>query len=589
MIRWGIRTKLFALALGLIAATVLVASLLLTPRLSQLLTERLREDLHRRTKLAVVAVDKARLSRDDAAKWQALSLELGREAEARVTLLAADGTVLGDSLVAVQEVAHLENHALRPEIVQARNNGVGESLRSSHTLGAQMLYVAQTFHDDNDQHGVVRLALPLTEVERLVGVANRSLLLAGAMALLFAVVLTAAAAVLASRSAERLTQSAQRMAAGDLACRTGVTQADEFGELGRVLDQLAANLSATLLELRGERDLLAGILDTMQEGVLLLDPYDAVVRLNPGLGGMLQIDGAVVGRSLLEVVRLPALKTLVAQVRQSGSPGRAELELPGPPPQWLRVSAVPTTRRPGEVLCVCVDVSELLRATQVRRDFVANASHELRTPVATLAAAAETLQQSLGHDPEASRQCAEMIGRHATRLGQLVADLLELSRAEATADPLVLDSLPVEATVQKLLEPFKARAGSKGIQLFNETTSVAVPMRVHARAFERVLSNLVDNALKYGPGPGSVTVRAVLLADFVEFSVIDTGPGIASQHLPRLFERFYRVDPGRSRELGGTGLGLAIVRHYVLAMGGQVQVHSQVGQGSTFSFTVPRG
>jgi two-component system phosphate regulon sensor histidine kinase PhoR len=264
-----------------------------------------------------------------------------------------------------------------------------------------------------------------------------------------------------------------------------------------------------------------------------------------------------------------------------------EIEVGDLKPRRLLVHAAALPDEPGGLLAVFVDVTDLRRLEMIRRDFVANVSHELRTPIATIRSAAETLRRAIDAGPEAAADFIQIIERQAERLQHLVEDLLDLSRIESRQFRLALESVPVGPMIEHILPAFREQAAAKRLRVSTEIPRDLRSVRADRRALEQILTNLIENAVKYGGDGGTVTVRASTEGERVRISVADTGPGIEAAHLPRLFERFYRVDAGRSRELGGTGLGLSIVKHLVEAMGGKVSVDSAPGRGTTFTFTLP--
>jgi len=408
-----------------------------------------------------------------------------------------------------------------------------------------------------------------------------------------ALALGLAASALAGLGARRMTRAAkeiagatEKMAKGDLEARARVVGADELGELGRSLDALAEGLDSTLGDLRSERDLLGGVLTAMTEGVMLIT--DGRVRvMNRALRQMLLLDSSAVGKRLLEVIRRADLQEILDRARRGTEPVLDELELTGLKPRRVLVHAMQLDLDSPSLLVVLVDVTEQRKLESLRRDFVANVSHELRTPIASVRSAAETLRTAMQKDPVAAAGFVEMVERNADRLHRLVEDLLDLSRIESRHYQLATEALELGSALDHAVGLFADRAAAKGLKLAVERGE---PLRARAdrRALEHVVSNLVDNAVKYCPGGAEIRARAVREpAGVIRVVVEDTGPGIEARHLPRLFERFYRVDAGRSREVGGTGLGLSIVKHLVEAMGGAVDVASTPGKGTAFSFTLP--
>ena len=384
-------------------------------------------------------------------------------------------------------------------------------------------------------------------------------------------------------------RSSSSMAAGDIGARSGLEGDDELAELGRTLDKLALGLSSSLQDLRGERDRMAGILEGMQEGVLLLDSKRRIVVLNSALREMLLLPADAVGKPLLDVVRNAELQDLFDAASVDDEPTTQEVEIGNIKPRRL-LARIARMSGKGQVVAVFVDVTEVRRLESMRRDFVANVSHELRTPVTAIRSAAETLVDGAVNDPPAARSFVGIIDRNAQRLQSLVEDLLDLSRIESRGFRLSFEPIELRPIFSQVVGLFRERASKKKVQIDEQALGADLPrVRADRRALEHVLTNLIDNAVKYcGPGT-KVSLAVTASADGVTVSVADDGPGIDERHLPRVFERFYRVDAGRSREVGGTGLGLSIVKHLVEAMGGSVSVESKLGVGTTFSFTLKQG
>ena len=576
----GIRLKLVLVSLVLVAISVAAAEVYLTGRLEAQLTERIRADLLVRARLVA---QRAMLAETTSAvvSVDAMADALGRSAEARVTLIRPDGTVAGDSDVEAAQLAVVENHSERPEVIAAIAAGEGTSVRYSTTTRQRMMYVAVPVGGSGGGVATARVAMPLTAVDTAMGELRRTLRIAGVVALGVVVIVSIFAAELMSRKLRELTRTARKMAEGNLAIRSRVAGDDEIVALGTALDQLAQNLSRSLDELRDERDLLTGVLSSMQEGVLVVS-RGRVVLTNPALRSMLLIGEDAIGKSPLQVIRNADLNALLERAGASGS-STTELELGGLRPARVLVHAVTLQAAGGGILAVFVDVTELRRLESVRRDFVANASHELRSPLTTVRAAAETLR-SVKDDPAAAQKFIELIERNAERLAALIDDLLTLSQVESRELRLDMERIELAGAVARIVAQHAHRAEVKGISIAQALD--VPPVLADRRALEHVLGNLVDNALKYCPEGATVRISAEADNGIARVAVADSGPGIPAQHLPRIFERFYRVDAGRSRELGGTGLGLSIVKHLVEAMGGSVSVDSRPGAGSTFSFTL---
>jgi len=586
----SVRTKLFLVSIALIAASMGAADAYLTPTIASHLTRTIRADLLVRARLAAreAAASPAALTNTEPS-WDILAHALGRTASGRVTLIAADGVVLGDSDVSASDLPGLGNHATRPEVEQALATGEGEAERLSATVQQPMVYAAVRFERAGSVAGVARVAELLSEVERARADMRHLIWIGSAVALGLALFLSNLVAKRMSGAVGELTDAARRMTDGDLSVRTRLVGHDELAELGHALDRLAGGLATTLGQLRAERDLQGRILEAMQEGVVVVDRNDRIVLVNPALRSMLLVGAEVVGKLLIETVRHAQLEDLVADARASSGAAPVEIELPGLKPRRLLVHASPLSGDDDGLLFVFVDVTEVRRLESLRRDFVANASHELRTPVAAVRSATETLRSGALEDPVAAIRFVDIIERNAMRLQSLVEDMLELSKLESNELKVKRERVDLGSVVPIVLALFRERAEKKGVRLTADLSPDASAVEGDPRALEHVLSNLVDNAVKYCPPGTSVRVSAAKLdEDRVHLVVSDTGPGIPAEHLPRVFERFYRVDAGRSRELGGTGLGLSIVKHMVETMGGKVAVESQLGRGSTFTVTLPR-
>jgi two-component system phosphate regulon sensor histidine kinase PhoR len=456
------------------------------------------------------------------------------------------------------------------------------AIRPSLQGGAARLYVALRA----DRGTVVRVDRSLATVDALLRSVRSVTLVVGLVALALGALLAELLARSLVRSLGDVQGAVERLGRGDLTARVRSAREDELGALAREVDRAADAIGERLGKMIEEEDRLRTILDAMVEGVLVTDREGRIVLTNAAL---VRMTGRVEGRTVVEAIRSPELRTAVERaLRGDESSVQIETRIGGDLRQ-LAAHVAPLAGRNG-VVAVLHDVTSLKLADTVRRDFVANASHELRTPLTAIRGFAETLRDGAVENPELARRFVTRIFEHAVRLGRLVDDLLELSRAESPEATFALESVELGPAVAKVLRGLESAAAEKRIALGMEGLA-GPPLRVRAdvRGLDHVLVNLVDNAVKYTPEGGQVTVRAREDGAHVEIEVTDTGGGIAPQHLPRLFERFYRVDAGRSREVGGTGLGLAIVKHFVQRMGGEVTVDSKLGRGTTFRVRLERG
>jgi len=515
-----------------------------------------------------------------------------RPTESRVTVIAPDGVVLGDSEVAPADLGRLENHRDRPEVRAALEGRVGRDRRTSASVRAPLMYVALPVRDGDRTIGVLRLALPLSAVTSSYDQINRVMLAGGLVALVVACGIGIFVAGRVTRPVVEMQAIARQMSEGQFAVRAPVRSADELGALGRALNVMVLRLREQIHNLEAERAKATAILDGMVEGVVAVDGQECILLMNERARAMFGVGpGRGEGKPFLEVIRNADLHEIFRSGRTAGGVFRHELRLSHPMDRTLRVTAVPlrlTGEDPGLVLVVD-DVTELRRLEHVRTEFIANVSHELRTPLTAIQGYLETLLGGALEEREHARRFVEIAFRHTERLGRLLNDLTDLSNIELGKVSLRLAPTPLRPIVDSVLELVAAKARDGEVTLTAEVSEVIHVQADHDRLVQ-VLINLVDNAVKYTPAGGAVTVRARPTADHrVEVSVSDTGGGIPRADLPRITERFYRVDKARSRELGGTGLGLAIVKHLVLAHGGDLVIDSEEGQGTTVRVLLPEG
>ena len=551
-------------------------------------------DLHVRGELVARDVT-GLLAPDQGAALQSVVTEIGGAAATRVTVIDPSGVVLADSDVA--DPATLENHADRPEVRQALAGNVGRAIHFSETLGVDMMYVASPLKDDDGTvRAVVRTAVPLTSVNEALRTTYRHIVEIAVAVALVAALIGLVVSRRISRQMRELERGAERFAAGDLGHKLQVPAVEEFGAVAESLNRMASQLDETIRTITAQRNERDALLTSMVEGLLAVDPAERVITLNEAAAVLLGVSPAEAeGSPLHEVVRNPGLQRFVTDTLASDVPTEGEIMLKSNDPQatrYLQAHGSPLRGREGEALGAVVvlnEVTRMRRLETVRRDFVANVSHELRTPVTSIKGFAETLLDGAIDDRREAERFLGIIVSQADRLNAIVEDLLAVSRLEREdeGDEPALEEVrlaDVMGRARDLCEPLAAAAG---VQLVVDCPP-DLTVTANAALLEQALVNLVDNAIKYSPVDASVEVVASVNADEVVLSVTDHGAGIAREHLPRLFERFYRVDKARSRDLGGTGLGLAIVKHIAQVHGGRVSVESVPGAGSTFRIHLPR-
>ncbi|HEX5036883.1 MAG TPA: ATP-binding protein [bacterium] len=574
--------KLFAAFLVIAAWGLLVSYLTLVPRIDRFLINDIEKNLVQKANLIRDHVESLDDSEWNAKEVDALADRFAQEIGARVTLIAPDGKVAGDSDLGLADLPGVENHLQRPEVQEASRAAFGSSRRHSVTIRADLLYVAV-----KTKRGFVRVALPLKVIESTEKEIRRSIVVAALVALAIAGVMGLLLSRSVVRSLLRMSEVAQRISKGDFSKRLYSIPRDEVGTLARAINTMADGLESQLGEMKREKNQLMTILDGMVEGVLVTDPKGRIVLVNPALTTMLGLSGDSVGRTVLECLRNAAVNDAVEKALSEKALQEQEIEIfigaGGGEERSVVVHSAPLTA--GSV-SVFYDVTNVRRLENVRKEFVANVSHELKTPLTCIRGYAETLKAGALDDPAAARRFVEKIETNAGQLQNLVEDILKLSQIESGRLDLAKSATGLAPVIGSICEEFAEMAASKKIDLRKEVAAgIAAPVDV--QAFRQILGNLVQNALKYTPERGAVTVSARASNGDVRVAVADTGIGIPEGDLARVFERFYRVDKARSREMGGTGLGLAIVKHLVQAHGGDVGVKSEVGKGSEFWFTIP--
>ena len=498
----------------------------------------------------------------------------GQAAGARATVIDATGKVLADSEATAST---MENHAQRPEFVAALQGHLGTSRRSSVTLTIPFLYVAAP-----TQGGAVRLAYPLSDVEASIALIERQLLRGSALAFPVALIMAGIAAQSISGRLKRIVEFAETIAQGDLTARISESSRDDIGQVARALDKTARNFQKNFEALKTSQRQLETLLNSMQDAVIAVDHEERVLWANQALDRIaphrVRVQSLVV-----ETIRDPDFLRVVRNATEARTVATSRATSVAP----FRIFEVTAAPMPGGgAVAVLRDLTETERVEKTRRDFIANVSHELRTPLTSIQGYTETLLDSASAEDSHSRDFLEIIRKNATRMSRLTEDLLTLARVESGEQRFAMQSVLPEELLREAVLSFRTMAKSQGVE-FELREFALLPVTADVEAIHQVFSNLIDNALKYAGSTGRLVLGSRELANGVEFYVQDFGPGIPSEHLPRLFERFYRVDKARSRDSGGTGLGLAIAKHIVLAHGGTIRAESELNHGSTFIFILP--
>ena len=517
------------------------------------------------------------------AALQAVVERTGAVADARVTIIALDGTVLADTQ---ENPAGLENHAGRPEVQDALSSGLGRATRVSTTAGQELLYTAVPIQTDGRPIGVARLAVPTSRVQASV---NRIRTTIAFSALVVALLSLGPGYLLArrtSRSIRAVTEAASRLAEGDLEHRVRLPTSDEPLGLAGAFNRMAAALRDMVRDLADERNRLAAVLNTMGDGVVLVQSNGRIELINEAAAELLGLrEQLVEGGRFMEQVRDYELQQMISGALESAEQRLGQLELL-PSRRYISAIATPLTGGAQKgVLLTLHDMTHVRQIETTRREFVSNVSHELRSPLASIKAMAETLEGGGLQDQHVAQDFVQRIHQEVDRMTQMVEDLLELSRLESGHTDVDMGVVELPGLIDGVIESFLLQAQAKGVTIESAKPDGTLRARGEEEKLRQVLANLVGNALKFTPSGGMVNITAKSSGADVQVSVADTGVGIPEEHLPHVFERFYKAD--RSRHDSGTGLGLAIVKHIVQAHGGEVRVESEEGEGSTLTFTVP--
>jgi two-component system phosphate regulon sensor histidine kinase PhoR len=597
-IRWKVTlATLLAVAVGLLTAGLLTVRSIEHQEIAQL-----SDALQASTKLVEYSIHPLFQESSRTPSPSELSRvvrELSSRSATRVTLIAGDGSVLADSAVHEHDLGTVENHLSRPEIQQAQATGAGQDIRASHTTGERTMYRAVAMRGPGASPVFVRVGLPMAILDREVAKLERQLLAAFGAAFALAVGLSFWLSRSVTRPLSDIAAAAQRLTAESAPVPITTTSHDEVGLLAGTLNHMAEQLHAKIAELSEDRAQLLAMLTSMVEGVIVLDYRGHVLQVNPALEKMFGISRAEArARPCTEVFPDRQLNELVSAVLATRVNQEDEIVLPSTGRCVHVEASVAGGERENEACAVLVfhDITELRRLEKIRKDFVANVSHELRTPLTSIKGYVEALLDGAKDDPTAQEKFLRIILAQSDRLNLIIEDLLELSKIESGRVSFKQEPIDLRAIIERTLSMIKPLADKKGHRILTRVEEPLPPLTGDEDRLVQVLTNLLDNAVKYTPEQGTITVaarrtapdRRILAAGpTLELTVSDTGIGIPEQDRPRVFERFYRVDKARSRELGGTGLGLAIVKHIVEGHGGQVWVEGNVPTGSRFVVRLP--
>ncbi|PYQ41807.1 MAG: two-component sensor histidine kinase [Acidobacteria bacterium] len=565
--------KLLAVFLIIIAATAAVLYVVIGNAWETSLRAEIERNLVQKTLLFA-----HRVETDKTHPLPEIAAQEGQSAGARATIIDASGRVLADSQ---SNPDAMENHSHRKEFVAALKGQTGESERRSATIGIPFLYVAAPIAG-----GAVRLAYPLSDVEAVQAQVRHHLLWGSLFASLIALLIAAAASVWTSRRLQRIVDVAARIEQGDLRARVNDRPLDEIGRVAAAIDKTARQIELSFAAVRSSQHQLETLLNSMQDAVIAVSA-DGLVRWANHPMDQLVPQHTRLNAPVVETIRDPDFLAAVqaATITKEVKNGRATSIVPG---RAFEVTAAPLPD--GGVVAVLRDLTETERVEKTRRDFIANVSHELRTPLTSIQGYTETLLDTTSENSNSSREFLEIIRKNSLRMSRLTEDLLTLARVESGETRFETEPIPPLELLNDAEQSFREIARTQGVDLKivdSQAVESLPPVLADREAIHQVFANLIDNAMKYGCSGARIELGACAAQRAVEFYVRDFGAGISSEHLPRLFERFYRVDKARSRESGGTGLGLAIAKHIMLAHSGSIRAESEIARGTTFLFTLP--
>jgi two-component system phosphate regulon sensor histidine kinase PhoR len=580
--------QLYPTYLIIIVLSLLGMGLYAVKILQEVGRERLLADLQAEAFLVQELV-KERLSVDRSAELDNEIKKIGANIRSRITVILPPGNVVADSHA---KPSRMDSHAIRPEIKQALAGGIGRATRYSFSLNAEIIYLALPVRDDGRVVGVVRTAMPAATLSDLLQPFFFEFSVAGIIIAGIAALVSLYVSRRMERVIEQMQKGAAKFAQGDLQYRLEIPRSEELGALAGSMNEMAAQLHRRLSTITQQRNELEAVLSAMVEAVLVLDTRERILRVNHSAERLFRINADKIRlRSVQEAIRNTDLHRFVTTTLSGDKLVEGDIVIIGDPDRILQAHGVPL--RDGEnkiigALIVLNDISRLRAVETIRRDFVANVSHELKTPITSIKGFLETLRDGALQDPENAERFLNIVIKHADRLSLIIEDLLSLSRIERDAEKgeITLEQGSLNEVFEAVEKTCREKAQLKNIKL-EYAIDQGLVAEINPTLLEQAVVNLIDNAVKYSEPESAVQVEAHATADEIVIEVRDHGCGIPRDHLTRIFERFYRVDKARSRKVGGTGLGLAIVRHIVLAHRGHINVESSVGHGSTFSIHLP--
>ncbi|MBU1260544.1 MAG: cell wall metabolism sensor histidine kinase WalK [Planctomycetes bacterium] len=518
-----------------------------------------------------------------------LCKQIGLASTTRITIILPDGQVIADS---DEQPAKMGNHADRPEFQTVLEQGSGSSIRFSQTLGKRMMYLAIALKQDGKVLAVIRTSVPVTAIDKALNSIYAKLLWAGVIIAVCAAVISLALSKRISMPIEKIKETARSFAAGNLDLRLSISKPIELAELAEAMNKMARQLNEKISTITTQNSESDAILSSMVEGVIAIDAEGCIVRINRAAASFLNVNTKQAERhKIAEAIDNIDIVEFAQESLNSSAPTEADIVLAGDEKRFLKLHGTRLSdvggKKTGAVI-VLTDVTRLQQLEKIRRDFVANVSHELKTPITSIKGFVETLQEGALTESQQARRFLEIIGKHSDRLNAIIDDLLSLSRLEEDSEKRMLsfETTLLKPVLTDAITLSEIKAEEKHIQV-NLNCKENIEARINPALLEQAITNLIDNAIKYSTADSKIWVEAEQNENEIIVEVRDQGCGIDKKYQERIFERFYVVDKGRSRKLGGTGLGLSIVKHIAQVHGGHIEVESTVGKGSTFKIRLP--
>lgn len=585
------RTRLTMIIISIIALAVSAAGFMMMNTFKNIYIDALEDNMVREMKLIASRMEwKVSDNAEEVYRYYTgQANEIKSYTESRITFIRSDGVVLGDSDFAAEE---MNNHLYRNEVSEALEEGIGRAVRSSNTMRMNMIYVAIPIKDQTDNYSyVIRMAMTLDEVDN--GLRKVMYVMIGGLLILFvlAAFISYRVALGLTKPLEQITKVAKRITNQEYVARVTVVKKDEIGELGHAINAMADSLQVQMERIKQNENQLQTVLANMINGIVMIENDGRVVLMNRHAEEVLGLPASeLVGRHYSEAKQQYELSQMIQSALESKEALREEVTFYYPEERLVELTLVPISEgehQRGGVLLVLQDVSAIRRLERMRSEFVANVSHELKTPIAAVKGFAETLLGGAVKDEETARSFLQIIFDESDRLNRLIGDILELSKIESRRVPLMFSPVELDSFVRKTMTLLEAEAAMKGIKLCSKIQP-GLYVEADEDRLRQIVMNLLSNGINYTPDGGKVTLSIhAINDDLLSIQISDTGIGIPKKDLPRIFERFYRVDKARSRSSGGTGLGLSIVKHLVELHKGTITVTSTTGVGTTFTIVLP--